>query len=378
MLCQLAPKAWGVSVGVYLTHSHPGVYERLVERAKLDGARCQLVSSREEADIILYIEAPRRYPDARDPLISLRPRDLARTYVFSQADDPIPWAPGVYASIPASRATAAVSGGFYVPPHYGVPGGLTEYLDAVRHVEPDVLWGFAGTVSNHLVRQQLAALSDARSLVEDTRFWNDQVRWGWRDRYRREVRTTFSRYAKLMSRCAFVACPRGVGPSSIRLFEALEVGRCPVIISDEWLPPSFVDWEACSIRIPEGRVRELPAILRAREQEAAVLGAEARRVWEQFFAPERQLNTLAAACLVIREQSPRRMVVLGRGLMSSAAKCDARGEKHGSGLRGRVEVRTIHSGSRPGGGTAIPRTSASNGTTSFRKTMRAKEVHSYA
>ena len=56
----------------------------------------------------------------------------------------------------------------------------------------------------------------------------------------------------------FVLCPRGYGTSSYRLFETMRLGRVPVIISDEWVPPLGPSWLNCSIRISEKRVRELP------------------------------------------------------------------------------------------------------------------------
>ena len=83
----------------------------------------------------------------------------------------------------------------------------------------------------------------------------------------------------------------------MRLFETMQVGRCPVILSDDWLPPPFVDWEACSLRIPERQVTSLPEILRARCDEAAQLGLAARRAWEENFSPARRLATIARAAI---------------------------------------------------------------------------------
>ena len=119
----------------------------------------------------------------------------------------------------------------------------------------------------------------------DTQYYNDVIRWHFSDTHRSDGRAAFSSYAESLGRSAFVLCPRGYGPSLIRLFEAMQVGRCPVIISDNWLPPPFVDWSTCSIRVPEASIEDIPAILRKRQGEAGKLGREARRVWEQFLSP---------------------------------------------------------------------------------------------
>ncbi len=38
------------------------------------------------------------------------------------------------------------------------------------------------------------------------------------------------------------SAPRGIGASSVRIFEAMRAGRAPVIISDDWIVPPVGDW----------------------------------------------------------------------------------------------------------------------------------------
>jgi Exostosin family len=216
---------------------------------------------------------------------------------------PLPWAPGMYASLASSRARAGQAGAFYVAHHHRERrSGFFDDLEEARNSKSDLLWSFMGTVSTHPVRQRLAGLRDPVGLVQDTQQFNDVIRWGWESTHRKEGRKAFCEYATLLGRSSFVLCPRGYGPSSIRLFESLQVGRCPVIISDDWLPPPFVDWTRCSIRVPEARVADLPSILKHREADSEALGQEARHVWEQFFSPETQLATLLRGSLAMSEQ----------------------------------------------------------------------------
>ncbi len=217
-------------------------------------------------------EACRSGRDGHDDPRSFGRRELLRTYVFCQQDEPFAWAPGMYASLPARRATSAFSGGFYVPQHHREDGGLGEGLEAARSMEPDLLWSFMGTASNHPVRKRLLELHDTRAIVKDTADWSARIRWAWKTRYCEESRQAFDLYAETLGRSTFIVCPRGRGPASIRLFEAMQAGRAPVIVSDEWLPPPFVDWDACSVRVAEDATADLPAILREREDEAAELG----------------------------------------------------------------------------------------------------------
>ena len=220
----------------------------------------------------------------------------------------------MYASLPVTRARHGFTGGFYVAHHHREPGGLDADLEAARGCEPRMLWSFTGTVSNAPVRQRLAELNDPEGRVIDTRYYNDVIRWHFGDTHRADGRAAFASYAKSLGRSAFVLCPRGYGASSIRLFEAMQVGRCPVIVSDDWLPPPFVDWSSCSIRVPEANVQEIPAILRQRHDEAAQLGREARQVWERFFAPQHQLRTILRAALVTERSTLERVRDVGASL----------------------------------------------------------------
>ena len=46
-----------------------------------------------------------------------------------------------------------------------------------------------------------------------------------------------SEYFRIMHNSMFVLCPRGVAPSSYRIFEAMKAGRVPVIIAMSGFPP---------------------------------------------------------------------------------------------------------------------------------------------
>lgn len=304
---------------IYLANSHRWLYDALTEVADLDLDDVRLGDDRRAADVIVYLEPPWPDDEAPDRIRTFRPRDVSRTFVFSQGDEPVAWAPGMYCSLPSSRSGGACVGGFYVPHHHRVAGGIGDDLEAVRARAPDLLWSFMGTVENHPIRQKLLGLDDPDGVVTDTRRFSQVVRWGWDSAHREEGRRAFQEYSSMLGRVSFVLCPRGRGAGSIRFFEALQVGRCPVVISDDWLAPPFVDWDTCSIRIPESSVEELPKILRQRAGDADALGRAARRVWEEFFSPEKQLQTLVRAAAAADVSIVGRWVLAGRALAGRAA-----------------------------------------------------------
>jgi hypothetical protein len=308
-----------MSKTVYFADSFPWLTRQLRGCDPPDPGLAVMVGSRSEAEVIIFPKTDKREPDPGDRLRDLTPRELMRTCVFSQLDEPFPWAPGMYASLSAGHSKRGFVGGFYVAQHHLEEGGIGDELERVRATEPNLLWSFMGTASNHPVRGRLFELHDDLSEVRDTQRWSDTIRRGWKTQHRDEARTAFSGYAELVGRSRFVVCPRGRGASSIRLFEALQVGRPPVIVSDDWLPPPFVDWETCSVRIAEQDLDRLPQVLREREAEAGVLGERAREVWERYFAPRRQLSTLVAGCLLATETAPPRPWLLAQACLRRQA-----------------------------------------------------------
>jgi len=84
----------------------------------------------------------------------------------------------------------------------------------------------------------------------------------------------------------FSLCPRGNGPASYRLQESLALGRAPVIISDEWVPISRLNWERFAVFVREKDMPNLPVILREHEPHWKKMGEMALETYESFFRRE--------------------------------------------------------------------------------------------
>nr|WP_280818952.1 exostosin family protein [Methylobacterium variabile] len=99
-------------------------------------------------------------------------------------------------------------------------------------------------------------------------------------------------YVNLIRDSHFVLCPRGFGASSIRIFEAMCLGRAPVIIGDAWTRPPGADWERFSVRVAEDQVAEIPERLAALREQAPAMGALAAETFRALYAPEVFLDRL--------------------------------------------------------------------------------------
>ena len=87
-------------------------------------------------------------------------------------------------------------------------------------------------------------------------------------------------------------CPRGAGLSSERFFEAMCMGRIPILISDNCTLPleDSIDWDSCILRISEDGVKNIGNILESfmsKYDNPALMRMFVRNrlTWEKFFQP---------------------------------------------------------------------------------------------
>jgi hypothetical protein len=131
----------------------------------------------------------------------------------------------------------------------------------------------------------------------------------------------------------FALCPRGVGASSFRIFEAMQLGRAPVIIADDWSPPPGPDWNSFAIFVPERHLARVPSILRHLEPEWQTRGQRARAAWEAFYSPSRLGLTIVrqAGQLLAQRRS--------KNLNKLRAKAYVHGPRRASMLAARVRCK---------------------------------------
>lgn len=213
-------------------------------------SRHQLVCDADVADLIVFVGT------ATLDMWDLRTHSAwkqfpRKCFVLSASDRFFPFLPGLYASVdrrffdqnwcrPYCYTRVSCDESFEYSER---PGGA-------RH-----LFSFRGNVATHPVRKAVMRLAHPSAVLTDT--GAESYKSANRNIYRDEIKDS-----------QFVLCPRGAGVSSFRVFECLAMGRSPVIISDDWTPPLGPAWSEFSIRVPENRVDEIPAILEKQSHNA--------------------------------------------------------------------------------------------------------------
>ena len=245
----------------------------------------RLVDDPQQADLVLFVDSAR--PDLRD--IRQHPvyrENVEKTFVVHHGDRILPFVPGVY---------TCAEHGFSGIGRTRTGGYLTvveneRFTYSTLDADPSYLFSFVGSSITAPVRRSIMRLRHPRCMVKDTSesgwLLSGDLALGCGDAY-----------IDIMRRSSFVLCPRGYGSSSYRLFEALKMGRVPVVLSDAWIAPVGPDWGACAVFVREAEVEQLPHLLEQLEGNAAAMGLAARRIWEDWFGPNVVFHRIVEWCL---------------------------------------------------------------------------------
>jgi hypothetical protein len=262
-----------------------------------------LVSSPDEADFILLAGSfgldPQHLLD--HPLYRAHPDKCA---VYTEDDNYLPLAPGVYCSAIDDESSRA--GRTFSYSYVSASGRYSNRYVTEAGTQKSLLFSFQGG-STSLLRKRMFNLSFNRPdvVIENT---STYYHWDLSQPGREERQ---QRYADTIASSHFVLCPRGAGTGSIRLFEVMQAGVAPVLISDDYLLPLHVPWDSFLIRIAERDIARLPELLEPhvasaaefrRRQRALIARAERRRKLRTF-ARNAVLKTLK----VLRIKSPYQM-----------------------------------------------------------------------
>ena len=287
-------------MNLFATTAYPDWdYTYLPVLRELAAADCigehRLVEDATGADFILFLDAHQHPRDLA--LNAIRRHPIARAhrenvFIYNELDQPWCALPGLYVGMPHRSFDPRRQRAF---PYLKLPN-LHVLAPAYREQPTRLLFSFMGRRC-HPVRDTILSLKHPRGFVEDTSATFDALNLP-----SDSVEARKRHYAEILGASKFVLCPRGAGPSSFRLYEALAAGRVPVILSDEWVPPRGPVWEECSLRIPEARAMDLPAILEREESNAGALGTRARRAWEEWFSPEVLFHQIVENCRELVEE----------------------------------------------------------------------------
>lgn len=267
---------------------HAAEIDRIREHALTDDpAAADLILFAESYGSGWHFERVRAHPLTR--------QFREKCFLYSVNPFVIPFLPGIYTGLDRRWSSRRTVSGFYV----GIPENRWRTYTPPASDLP-YLYSFTGSPGNAAVRGRIMKLVHPRGYLRDTS--HDYARALHGALQGKEMEAYRCRYAEEIRASKFVLCPRGLSVSTIRVFEAMEMGRVPVILADGWLEPPGPDWSRFTIRIAEAQAETIPEVLARREKDAPQMGELARKEWETWFAPEVLFQRAVEYCLLIRER----------------------------------------------------------------------------
>lgn len=258
-----------------------------------DKHRFILVENPAEADLIVFLESnsfktQRHIPNLlQEPLISKYPNKI---FTINYEDAPAGFLPGLYAALPKEKFDPLrhKTWSYLFPPNEKV----YEVKDIFKPHK--YLFSFTGAESHPIRKKIFNHKFDSNYSYKITKI----------DKWFNHSLKEKSDYVEDILDSLFVLCPRGVACSSHRLFEVMALGRCPVIISDSWVPIRNINWQKCSITVKGAEIDRLPSILGTRLPDAVELGFNARLAWELNFSPANKVQAALSAIGEIYQSRP--------------------------------------------------------------------------
>ena len=269
------------------------------------GLADSLTDSPDRADAILLF-AGHAGPDAlrfAALLHPLRRRFPAKTLLYHDGDFALPILPGLYPSLLRRHHRPGWAEG--AP--YFARQAVNEAVSKAAGLEPARRWlaSFVGA-NNAPVRTAILGWQDARVYVKDT---TGRHAWLMPPEERAKYEAD---YAAVCAESRFILAPRGIGPSTYRQYEAWEIGRPPVILSDDWVPPPELPWEEAALRLPESSASDPSSLLDGLEKvDDRSMGRAGREIHESFLEPAPAARYLFRRLEALRNAAPRPLSTAG-------------------------------------------------------------------
>jgi Exostosin family len=281
--------------------------DALIEVANLaEPQKYTLTDNPDEADVIIITHTEVAYNNARKVLNEY----LQKCYVIGGSET-VFCIPGVNSSASKSFFLHKLRfRGCCYPFERESNNRRNPFLSAENKThKKKYLFSFVGSPTC-LVRKRLLRMPFHRN---DTYIYSTNHFDNW-DHKRPDRREMQKSYVDIMMQSKFAICPRGTTPGSIRLFEAMELGIAPVIISDKWIPPMGPNWEKFAIFVKESEINNIVEIIDCHASEYEERGRLARIAWEEYFSDSTVFNRSIEA---IEDLMKYRIPVLDRFIFHS-------------------------------------------------------------
>jgi hypothetical protein len=205
-----------------------------------------------------------------DPIIS---NYAHKVFTINDDESPTGILRGLYTSLPKNMFN---QNNHVAVPYMNYPNEWMESAigDAIK---PCYLASWRGKIKSNAIRKKLVHYFDLKPgiLLEqtDNLLMNDSAEK--------------SSSVAIIKNAKFSLCPAGWSPGSYKIYESMALGRCPIIIADQFVRPIGPEWKNCALFFPERDLICLDSFLRIHESDHIRFGQNAQSAWMDFFSSEK-------------------------------------------------------------------------------------------
>jgi len=179
---------------------------------------------------------------------------------------------GLYTSLPKTRFNPGI---YTSVPYMDFPNELV-FINGYNEITPAFLATWRGNTKSNSLRPKMVSLLEKKSefCIQKTDSWLNHNPDEKID------------YVNLIRAAKFSLCPGGWASVSYRIYESMALGRCPVIIADNFVPPKGPNWKDFALFYPEKDMACLSSFLHRNEYLAEELGKNAFKAWQKYFCAD--------------------------------------------------------------------------------------------
>jgi hypothetical protein len=216
---------------------------------------------------------------------------ISKLYTINFDDSATGLLKGLYSQIPKLRLNPRL--------HVAVPNAFyyvneLAFSEKKENINPKFLGSWRGNLFSNKVRTRLLHFLKSKTdcqIVHTNSWWNHSVE------EKRE-------YINLILNSKFSLCPAGWTSATFRIYESMALGRCPVIIADNFVPPTGPDWKSFAFFYPENKLKDLHSFLIQNEKFYLQLGLKAKEAYKNFFGAQILPQYYASSLIKLIQSSP--------------------------------------------------------------------------
>ena len=160
--------------------------------------------------------------------------------------------------------------------------------EIINFKDREIEMSFIGSYSTHHTRKVVGELLNSMeaAVAKDTGNWHFYKKG-------KDLKDSANYYVKTLGNSKVSICPRGTGPSTIRMWESMAMGSVPVLISDSLQLPlaDRVDWSKHIVFVPEKESSDLVKYIPS-EEVLKEMSDNCIETYNKFFSEEQMHNII--------------------------------------------------------------------------------------